>query len=163
MQKLILACGINPIGALIELVFWIIGFGLAIIMIVVVKAWVFPRSQWVNRRAPMLKSFLMFMTGTIVTILVMAGLYFLAPTLISYRLGFLRPYHIILLLAICIHDAFVLNYWLKQGVAQTISLDASQQLQVDPAHTNWYQPIVVAFGINLLLVLFVLPVLALTD
>lgn len=90
---MVIACGINPIGALIELIFWVIGFIMAIWFVVVFKAWFFPRSQWVNRQAPMLKSFMMLMTSATVMILVMTGLYFLAPTPFSYRWGFLRQYH----------------------------------------------------------------------
>lgn len=163
MQQILIACGINPIGALIELIFWIIGIIMAIVAVVVVKAWVFPRSQWVNRRIPLLKSFMMLMTGATIVILVMTGIYFLAPAIFSYRWGFVRQYHLILLLAICVHDALVMNYWLDQSYAQILSLDANQQMQVEPARATWYEPWVIAFSTNLLLFLCTLPVLRLTN
>lgn len=163
MQQIVIACGINPIGALIELVFWIIGIIMAIWFVVVFKAWAFPRSQWVNRRAPMLKSFMLLMTGATVVILVMTGMYFLAPTIFNYRWGFVRQYHLILLLALWINDALVMNYWLNQSYAQTLSLDPNQQMQVDPARSHWYQPWVIAFSTNLLIFLCLMPVFRLTN
>lgn len=164
MQQILIACGYGSgWAAFQESVFRSIGFFVVIIVVMVIKAWAFPRSQWVNRRAPMLKSFIMLMTGATVVILAMTCIYFLAPALFSYRWGFIRQYHVILLLALWINDALMINYWLHQSYAQTLSLDVNQQMQVDPARSHWYQPWIIAFSTNLLLFLCLLPVFGLTN
>ncbi|KPL80321.1 hypothetical protein [Herpetosiphon geysericola] len=161
MQQVILACGYGLWPQSFGWLYWFIGFWLTIALVIVVKAWVFPRNQWIQRRAPMLKSFLLFMSGTSVSMLVLSGIYFLAPAMFSNRLGFVPTYQLVLLGAICIHDTLIVNYWLKQGYAQTIGVDPNQQLQVEPAQSHWYQPIVLGFGTNLMLFLVIQALLSL--
>ncbi|XSG75841.1 hypothetical protein ACP8Y2_02325 [Herpetosiphon llansteffanensis] len=93
----------------------------------------------------------------------MSGIYFLAPAMLSEQIGFVPVYQLILLVAICVHDTLALNYWLKQGYAQTIGVDPNQQLQVEPAQSHWYQPIMLGFGTNLMFFLGIQAVLSLTS